>query len=100
MPLKAHCSLLLAVTALYCIATVFAMPMMIPEERCSCLKKTVNRINTRLFQRMEIVPAGPHCLKTEIIITLKDRSVVCVEPEAGWIQKVIANAIQRNGQRK
>ncbi|KAK3538781.1 hypothetical protein QTP86_015906, partial [Hemibagrus guttatus] len=82
-------------TYVWLLLVFTAMPMMIPEERCSCLKKTVNRINTRLFQRMEIVPAGPHCLKTEIIITLKDRSVVCVEPEAGWIQKVIANAIQR-----
>ncbi|KAG7318308.1 hypothetical protein KOW79_018063 [Hemibagrus wyckioides] len=100
MPLRAHCSLLLAVTALYCIGTVFAIPMTGFDEMCRCMKTIENRISTRLFLKMEIVPAGPHCSSTEIIVTLKDKRVVCVEPEADWIQKVISNAIHRNAHKK
>ncbi|XP_017307333.1 alveolar macrophage chemotactic factor [Ictalurus punctatus] len=94
MPLRAN--LLLAVTALCCFATVFAFPMegFTMDHQCHCLSTTNDYINSRWFQRIEILPAGSHCRKIEIIITLKDKKTVCVDPEANWVQKLINKVIQ------
>ncbi|TSN86076.1 39S ribosomal protein L1, mitochondrial [Bagarius yarrelli] len=97
MPSSAHCSLLLAVTALCYFGVMVAFPMegIIMDNHCRCLSTIDSRISTRLFHRMEIVPAGPHCRNSEIIITLKDKKVVCVEPEADWIQKLIYKILKK-----
>ncbi|KAK2845532.1 hypothetical protein Q7C36_010386 [Tachysurus vachellii] len=99
MPLRAHCSLLLAVIALCCFATVFAFPMdgFAPDNQCRCLHTTNERLNVRMFQRIEIVPAGPNCRNTEVIITMKQKRVVCVDPDADWVQRFIAKVVKRNG---
>ncbi|KAF4074359.1 hypothetical protein AMELA_G00238520 [Ameiurus melas] len=95
MPRRAK--LLLAVTALCCFATVFAFPMegFTMDHQCRCLSTTNSYINSRWFQRIEILPAGPHCRNIEIIITLKDKKTVCVDPEADWVQKLINKVIKR-----
>ncbi|KAI5613105.1 C-X-C motif chemokine 13 [Silurus asotus] len=66
MPLSAN--LLLAVTAIFCFASIYAIPMgMTSGHQCRCLTTTDVEINQRWLQKMEIVPAGPHCRNTEIM---------------------------------
>ncbi|KAB5528582.1 hypothetical protein PHYPO_G00141880 [Pangasianodon hypophthalmus] len=100
MPLSAH--LLLAVTALCCVATMFAFPLegFTRGHQCRCLSTTDTYMNPRWFQTIEIVPAGPHCRSSEVIITLKDKKTVCVEPEAGWVQRIISKVIKSKDSKK
>ncbi|XP_053336627.1 interleukin-8-like [Clarias gariepinus] len=96
MPLSAN--LLLAAAALCCFATVFAFPMeeITEDDQCRCLVTTDTYINPRLYQRIEIIPVGPSCRHTEIIITLKNTNkVVCVDPEALWVQQFLNRVIRK-----
>ncbi|XP_060762626.1 interleukin-8 [Neoarius graeffei] len=95
MQLSAH--LLLAVTALCCFASIFALPMegAVMDHDCRCLNTVSSQINSQRFQRIEILPPGSHCRNTEIIITLKDKKLVCVDPEANWVQKIINKFMKR-----
>uniref|UniRef100_A0A3P9A1M8 Chemokine interleukin-8-like domain-containing protein n=1 Tax=Esox lucius TaxID=8010 RepID=A0A3P9A1M8_ESOLU len=81
--------LLLALTL--CSFTVLrAIPMEgFAPVSCRCIRSSSDFIPPRLFKRMEILPAGAQCRYTEIIITKKDNSIICVTPEAKWINEVI-----------
>ncbi|KAK2911866.1 hypothetical protein QQF64_027731 [Cirrhinus molitorella] len=94
MSLLSH--LLLAAIAVYCITTVFALPMdgFDYSGRCQCVTTTSSRIPTSVFQRIEILPPGAHCRKTEILITKKDNKTVCIDPDAQWINKVITKVMR------
>ncbi|XP_048384249.1 interleukin-8-like [Stegostoma tigrinum] len=56
--------------------------------RCQCIKSTHEIIPRKLIKNLEIIPAGPHCAKVQIIAILRKGRKVCVNPEAHWIQKI------------
>ncbi|XP_055055853.2 C-X-C motif chemokine 10 [Misgurnus anguillicaudatus] len=89
-------NLLLAAIALCCITTLPAFPMdgFDTNNKCRCLTTTTSIVPPRLFQRIEILPQGAHCRKTEIVITKKDNSTVCVNPEAKWINNVLSRVMR------
>ncbi|KAM9446723.1 alveolar macrophage chemotactic factor-like isoform 3-T3 [Clarias gariepinus] len=96
MPLSAN--LLLAAAALCCFATVFAFPTegITEDDQCRCLVTTDTVMNPRNFQRIEIIPFGSSCRTTEIIITLKNTNkVVCLDPEAVWVQQFINRVVKK-----
>ncbi|XP_016306203.1 C-X-C motif chemokine 13-like [Sinocyclocheilus anshuiensis] len=88
--------LLLAATAACCFTTLFALPMdgVATNSNCQCVTTTSSIIPSRLFQRIEILPPGAHCRKTEILITKKDNKTVCIDPEAQWINKVLTRVMR------
>ncbi|XP_066509126.1 interleukin-8-like isoform X2 [Hoplias malabaricus] len=88
--------LLLAATALCCLSTLLAMPMELfaTSHRCRCIDTTEHPVNTSLFKRIEVIPPGPNCRNTEILITLKDSSIVCVAPEAKWINGILIRLLK------
>ncbi|KAL7836541.1 hypothetical protein AOLI_G00278250 [Acnodon oligacanthus] len=88
--------LLLAATALCCFATTFAISMdgFANGHKCRCLTTTSKVIPTQLFRRIEILPPGPNCGNTEILVTMKNKNVVCVSPEAEWFNDVIIKISQ------
>ncbi|XP_054846363.1 C-X-C motif chemokine 13-like [Eublepharis macularius] len=58
-----------------------------PEDlSCSCKKVTSNFIHPSKYASVRITLPGIYCRRTEIIITLKSRKVVCVNPEAKWVK--------------
>ncbi|XP_036454763.1 interleukin-8 [Colossoma macropomum] len=89
--------LLLAATALCCFATTLATSMdgFATGHKCRCLITTSRQIPTRLFKRIEILPPGPNCGNIEILITTKDNRVLCVSPDAPWINNVIDRISQK-----
>ncbi|XP_056312973.1 interleukin-8 [Danio aesculapii] len=95
-------SLLLAVTAVCCFTTIVAFPMdgFATENKCKCQTTTSSKIPPRLFQRIEILPAGAHCRKAEILITKKDNQTVCVHPEARWVKDMVSKIISKRAERK
>uniref|UniRef100_A0A4W5PTX9 Chemokine interleukin-8-like domain-containing protein n=1 Tax=Hucho hucho TaxID=62062 RepID=A0A4W5PTX9_9TELE len=89
MPFKPH--YLLVVLTLCCFAVLHALPMggFAPRLKCRCIRTSSAFISPVWFHKMEILPPGAHCSRIEIIITKKDKTIVCVNPEARWINKVI-----------
>ncbi|XP_024293897.1 C-X-C motif chemokine 13 [Oncorhynchus tshawytscha] len=90
MPFKPH--YLLVVLTLCCIAALHAFPMggFAPRLTCRCIRTSPAFISPTRFHKLEILPAGAHCSRMEMIVTKKDKTIVCVNPEAKWINKVIA----------
>ncbi|XP_037598461.1 C-X-C motif chemokine 13 [Cebus imitator] len=46
-------------------------------------------IPPNLIDRIQILPRGHGCPRKEIIIWKKNKSVVCLNPQAKWIQKIM-----------
>ncbi|CAI9604844.1 unnamed protein product [Staurois parvus] len=44
---------------------------------------------------IEVIPSGPHCKNVEVIITLKDGKLVCVDPSASWVERIIKLILER-----
>ncbi|XP_028852899.1 C-X-C motif chemokine 13-like [Denticeps clupeoides] len=80
--------LLLSVVLLCCLATASAIPGE-PTTWCRCVRTTKAFIHPKNFSKVEIRDAGMGCPQKQIIITLKNKTVVCVAPEVKWINKVI-----------
>ncbi|XP_033862174.1 alveolar macrophage chemotactic factor-like isoform X1 [Acipenser ruthenus] len=86
---------LLALSACY-ISAVYAAGLPFSNDpKCRCITQTSAKINPKTFDRIEMIPRGARCGKVEIIVTLKNKHIVCVNPEAKWIQHVIKGLIQR-----
>ncbi|CAB1322431.1 unnamed protein product [Coregonus sp. 'balchen'] len=90
MPFKPH--YLLVVLTVYWFAALHALPMggFAPRLTCRCIRTSSAFISPARFHRLEILPPGAHCRHIEIIVTKKDNTIVCVNPKARWIKKVIA----------
>ncbi|XP_032095731.1 C-X-C motif chemokine 13 isoform X1 [Sapajus apella] len=57
--------------------------------RCKCVQETSAVIPPNLIDRIQILPRGHGCPRKEIIIWKKNKSVVCLNPQAKWIQKIM-----------
>eukprot|EP00073_Rattus_norvegicus_P040056 XP_008768276.1 PREDICTED: C-X-C motif chemokine 5 isoform X1 [Rattus norvegicus] len=69
--------------------------MVATELRCVCLT-LAPRINPKMIANLEVIPAGPHCPKVEVIAKLKNqKDNVCLDPEAPLIKKVIQKILGR-----
>ncbi|KAM4710235.1 C-X-C motif chemokine 13 [Discoglossus pictus] len=60
-----------------------------PGGKCKCFKTTMHFIPPKTYKQIEIYPQGPNCPETEIIITMKNDNLVCVNPEAKWMKRFI-----------
>ncbi|XP_051519012.1 interleukin-8-like [Myxocyprinus asiaticus] len=88
--------LLLAAVTVCCFSTLLAISMegFTPNNKCHCLITTDHFIPPQFFKRIEILPPGAHCRKTEILITKKDNKTVCVDPKAKWINNVVSKVMK------
>ncbi|XP_074848124.1 C-X-C motif chemokine 13 [Carettochelys insculpta] len=70
------------------LPTLTGLPMesLLPSQRCRCRKQTSNVIGPGKIAFIEVIPRGIHCRRQEIILTLKAKQRVCVNPKAPWIQ--------------
>ncbi|KAK1140866.1 C-X-C motif chemokine 13-like isoform X2 [Acipenser oxyrinchus oxyrinchus] len=85
---------LLALSACYISAVYAGLPFS-NDPKCRCVTQTSAKMNPKTFDHIEMIPRGARCGKVEIIVTLKNKHIVCVNPEAMWIQHVIKTLIQR-----
>ncbi|KAJ8390310.1 hypothetical protein AAFF_G00108790 [Aldrovandia affinis] len=61
--------------------------------RCRCIERRANFIPPKHIHDLERIPAGAHCERTEVIITMKggrheDRKI-CVDPDAKWVKALM-----------
>ncbi|NWJ07774.1 IL8 protein, partial [Crypturellus undulatus] len=56
---------------------------------CRCAKTTSAFIAPRLYESVEVRPVGSSCRRQEVVIVLKNRKRVCVQPDAPWVRKLL-----------
>ncbi|XP_051893224.1 interleukin-8-like isoform X2 [Pristis pectinata] len=59
------------------------------QGRCQCIQTSSDVIRPKVIQSLKYIPRGSHCEKAEIIVTLKNKKKVCVDPDAKWLQVLI-----------
>ncbi|XP_055521912.1 interleukin-8-like [Leucoraja erinacea] len=74
---------------LLCAVTAQGIPSLGLQGRCNCIRTTSAFIHPMLIRSLKYIPGGSHCENTEIIITLRHKRKVCVNPDAKWVQAFI-----------
>ncbi|KAG9345516.1 hypothetical protein JZ751_008660 [Albula glossodonta] len=85
-----NCRVTVAV-AIICLASLSFITEGI-ELRCTCISTHGKFIPLRHIHNLELIPAGAHCGKPEVIFTVKGGKTtkkVCVNPEAKWVKNMI-----------
>ncbi|XP_003985309.3 C-X-C motif chemokine 13 [Panthera pardus] len=57
--------------------------------KCKCVQETSAFIPIQLIEKLQVLPPGNGCPNKEIIVWKKNKSVVCLNPQAKWILKLI-----------
>ncbi|KAM3940398.1 interleukin-8-like [Leptodactylus fuscus] len=68
------------------------------ELRCKCINIVKPQKPIKDMMSLELIPSGPHCKNTEVIITLKSGSSVCVDPTTPWVERIIKNILERQAE--
>ncbi|XP_038648275.1 uncharacterized protein LOC119963344 isoform X1 [Scyliorhinus canicula] len=66
------------------------------QSRCQCINYISHPIHPHRMKDIEILPTSSRCSQVEVIITLKDGTKVCVDPEVEWLKKLIDKIMRRN----
>ncbi|XP_063166355.1 C-X-C motif chemokine 13 [Candoia aspera] len=64
---------------------------------CKCARVRSTFIRPSKYARVEIFPSGVACKRMEIIITLKNKDKVCVDPRAKWVNNLMKLMENVNG---
>ncbi|KAM8939391.1 interleukin-8-like [Pelodytes ibericus] len=86
-----------AVLALFLLYSTVSEAMTLKaasQLRCQCTDTQSKFINPRLFQSVELIQSGPYCKNVEVLITMKTGEVVCVDPSAAWVEKIIKKILE------
>lgn len=63
------------------------------ELRCLCVQ-TTSGIRPSHIQTLEVIRAGPHCPKVQVIAKLKNGKELCLNPEAPRIKKIVQKILE------
>ncbi|XP_075193447.1 interleukin-8-like [Anomaloglossus baeobatrachus] len=86
----------LAIFLLYTTVTEgMSLARSVSELRCQCINVARPEKPIKDMKSLELIPSGPHCKNTEVIITLKSGSKVCVDPSTPWVEKIIKTILER-----
>ncbi|KAJ1206015.1 hypothetical protein NDU88_001430 [Pleurodeles waltl] len=70
------------------------------ELRCRCINTESKPFSNKQIANIELIPHGPHCVKVEIIATLKSGTLICLDPEAKWVKRIIHSMLHRSSNPK
>ncbi|XP_073322264.1 alveolar macrophage chemotactic factor [Pagrus major] len=85
--------LLLLAALTLCIGTLHAFPR---RQTCLCIGTIKNSVPLRVIKKVEVFPVSGHCRHAEVILTRKNGSKVCVDPEAEWFNKLMSTVKEGN----
>ncbi|XP_069778991.1 interleukin-8-like [Narcine bancroftii] len=74
---------------LLCVMATQGFPIPGTQGRCQCIRTSSSFIRPKFIQRLTYTPGGFHCERTEIVVTLKNKMRVCVDPDAKWVEILI-----------
>ncbi|XP_012412951.1 C-X-C motif chemokine 13 [Trichechus manatus latirostris] len=57
--------------------------------KCNCIQQTSAFIPMQRIQRLQISPAGSGCPNVEVIVWMKNNTVVCLNPYTKWFRKFL-----------
>ncbi|XP_034287111.2 C-X-C motif chemokine 13 [Pantherophis guttatus] len=63
--------------------------------RCKCLKQISGFFGLRQVKRIQVIPRGIHCRRTEIIFTLINEWKYCVNPDTPWVISLLKKLTKR-----
>uniref|UniRef100_A0A668VBP8 Chemokine interleukin-8-like domain-containing protein n=1 Tax=Oreochromis aureus TaxID=47969 RepID=A0A668VBP8_OREAU len=75
------------IVLLACMALCTSLGKFIP--RCRCLK-TSKSVKIALIAQLKVDEPRPHCNRREVIVTLKDGSEQCLDPESKFTKTLIS----------
>ncbi|XP_030018488.1 growth-regulated alpha protein-like [Sphaeramia orbicularis] len=61
----------------------------ITDGHCRCVK-TTGSVNPKLIRTVKSYDPRPYCNKKEVIVTLKDKTEQCLDPDGEFTQAVLA----------
>ncbi|XP_073444161.1 interleukin-8-like [Dendrobates tinctorius] len=65
------------------------------ELRCQCTNVGKPEKPIKGMKSLELIPSGPSCKNTEVIITLQSGIRTCVDPSTPWVEKLIKNLLEK-----
>ncbi|XP_029454778.1 growth-regulated alpha protein-like [Rhinatrema bivittatum] len=65
------------------------------ELRCQCINTVSEFIPVKKILTVKLSPEGPHCPNVEVIATLKDGFLACLNPEEKWVKKIVNHILNR-----
>lgn len=80
------------------LASAGPSAVVVRELRCVCLTITP-KINPKMITHLQMIAAGPQCPKVELIATLKNGKIACLDPEAPLIKKIIQKLLDRENKK-
>ncbi|KAM4708984.1 interleukin-8-like [Discoglossus pictus] len=91
------CTKIISVALFFCLLyTTVSEARIRIELRCQCLQTHSSFIPLREIKSVELIPAGPNCEIVEVILTKKSGVLVCLDPNAPWVQKIINRLLESN----
>ncbi|XP_043557907.1 interleukin-8-like [Chiloscyllium plagiosum] len=82
-------AILTILVLLLCAMTAEGIPIPGIQGRCKCILTTTKRFDPNFIRNVKYIPRGPHCVTTEIIITMKNGMKVCMNPNTKWLKTFI-----------
>ncbi|XP_078533589.1 interleukin-8-like [Lissotriton helveticus] len=70
------------------------------ELRCQCINTESKPFSSKQIANIELIPQGSHCMKMEVIATLKDGNLVCLDLQAKWVKRIIHSIMHRSSNPK
>uniref|UniRef100_A0A4W2EW67 C-X-C motif chemokine n=1 Tax=Bos indicus x Bos taurus TaxID=30522 RepID=A0A4W2EW67_BOBOX len=87
----------LSITAVFVLSVSLfshtADPSESQELRCQCIQTQSDFISPKFIAKVQIIPEGAHCNRKEIIVTLKNGQLICLDPEAEWVMNIIKKIV-------
>ncbi|XP_005401359.1 PREDICTED: platelet basic protein-like [Chinchilla lanigera] len=69
---------------------------MFAELRCLCVR-TVSGMHPSKISSLEVIKAGAHCPKVQVIATLKEGKKFCLDPDAPGVKKLVQKILEGRG---
>ncbi|XP_012600714.1 C-X-C motif chemokine 13 [Microcebus murinus] len=57
--------------------------------KCKCNQESSDFVHPRFIDQLQVFPRGNGCARVEIILRMKNKSVICVNPQSKWIQTIV-----------
>uniref|UniRef100_A0A8C7N193 Interleukin-8-like n=1 Tax=Oncorhynchus kisutch TaxID=8019 RepID=A0A8C7N193_ONCKI len=72
----------------------------IEDPRCRCPTVHTGGVNISLIRKLTYYPPRSHCSNEELIVTLKTRGSLCLDPNGNFAKTLIERQIKVNQQRQ
>uniref|UniRef100_A0A3Q3E3G3 C-X-C motif chemokine 10-like n=1 Tax=Labrus bergylta TaxID=56723 RepID=A0A3Q3E3G3_9LABR len=66
-----------------------------PSSGCFCIRTTLSSIPVRVIDKIEVIPVSGYCRWTEVIVTKKNGSKVCADPNGKWAKSILHTLLKR-----